>query len=255
LIDAVIANHPPIVRDASVVKGFMGSLRPMISQFGLLPAAHCPEAGPEYEDGWGESLKTEVYLDIGVGQGHTTKAVAELLQAKQVWGLDVAVFPLNCLAECTLQYDGEHIPFPDQKFDVVSVFQVLHHVTKSTELLLEIKRVLKIGGSLLLKEHDDDLPATHLLILIEHGLYERRYHKFGQTHESPIETPVSLQSEVQWDATLKKLGFNKHSAAYREGDRHETDAKSSGGRRGKAEPEKTVITDPTRSFYARWIRS
>ena len=138
---------------------------------------------------------------------------------------------------------------------MVSVFQVLHHVPKLTELLLDIKRVLKIGGTLLLKEHDDDLPATHLLILIEHGLYERRYDAFGQTHESPIETPVSLQSEVQWDVTLKNLGLEKHGSAYREKERQEPHSRG-GGRRGKvqAEPEKTVSTDSTRSFFARWIR-
>jgi hypothetical protein len=101
-----MVQHLEHTNHIKLVGGKRNVLRPLIQRFGLLPAAHCPDALSELDEGWGEGVKTQVYLDIGVGQGHTTKAVAELLQAKEVWGLDVAVFPLNFL-ECTLQYDGE----------------------------------------------------------------------------------------------------------------------------------------------------
>lgn len=46
-------------------------------------------------------------------------------------------------------YDGKHLPFENDSFDVIFSSEVFEHVFNLHELLLEIKRVLKPGGKLI----------------------------------------------------------------------------------------------------------
>ena len=43
-------------------------------------------------------------------------------------------------------YDGEHVPFPDDSFDIVFSSNVLEHVMRLPELLAETRRVVQAGG-------------------------------------------------------------------------------------------------------------
>lgn len=47
----------------------------------------------------------------------------------------------------TIYYDGKVIPFLDQAFDVVLCTEVLEHVANPEEMIREIYRVLKNGGT------------------------------------------------------------------------------------------------------------
>ena len=127
--------------------------------------------------------------------------------------------------------------------------------------MTELLRVLKPGGSLLIKEHDDNSAITHDLILIEHALYNRRYNLFKQGHESPIETPVSLKSEDGWDTYLTSLGLTKFGTTYRDGknSKNSNSRGSNNNNNGNSishnnSEDKDNLSDPTRSFYTRWIK-
>jgi demethylmenaquinone methyltransferase / 2-methoxy-6-polyprenyl-1,4-benzoquinol methylase len=48
--------------------------------------------------------------------------------------------------------DAEHLPFPDQYFDVVTVAFGLRNMTHKDAALAEMRRVLKVGGKLLVLE-------------------------------------------------------------------------------------------------------
>ena len=45
-------------------------------------------------------------------------------------------------------YDGIHLPFPDQEFDVVFSLQTFEHIQYPDETFKEVARVLKLGGRL-----------------------------------------------------------------------------------------------------------
>ena len=47
-----------------------------------------------------------------------------------------------------VQANGEELPFPDEKFDVVYIRQAMHHATDLNQFIKEAARVLKPGGFL-----------------------------------------------------------------------------------------------------------
>ncbi len=86
-------------------------------------------------------------LDLGCGTGVETAFLAQSLQV-QVVGLDVNdSFDEKARSAVRLEsYDGLHIPFPDEHFDVVYSFHVLEHVQNPPALLKEVRRVIRPGG-------------------------------------------------------------------------------------------------------------
>lgn len=89
-------------------------------------------------------------LDLGCGQGNSVELFNKL-SAKIIWtGIDIEDSPE--VASRTREdvefvtFDGVHIPFDDDHFDVVYSNQVLEHVRKPEDLLGEVNRVLKEGG-------------------------------------------------------------------------------------------------------------
>ncbi len=90
-------------------------------------------------------------LDIGCNDG----AFMELIRDKRectVSGVDPAEGPVKVAQDKGLYVQvarGEHLPFPDASFDVVTLIETLSHLNDISLTLKEIKRVLKPGGFLL----------------------------------------------------------------------------------------------------------
>ncbi len=89
--------------------------------------------------------KREPLLEIGAGEGWQAQILAE-------HGFDVEAVELP---ECrnkeeqvwpVLEYDGKHIPFPDQHFGVIFSSNVLEHIPHVRQFQNEMMRVLKTGG-------------------------------------------------------------------------------------------------------------
>ncbi len=81
-------------------------------------------------------------LDVGCG----SKPYRKYFNASEYIGLEIE--GRNKLAD--RHYDGQVFPFKDGEFDSVFTSQVLEHVFNPEEFFLEINRVLKGGGLLLL---------------------------------------------------------------------------------------------------------
>jgi SAM-dependent methyltransferase len=84
-------------------------------------------------------------LELGAGSGQQASELAKL--GFEVSAIDLPssnyaqdrIFPV-------VDYDGRHIPFPDNSFDIVFSSNVLEHVTELEGLHAEIRRVLRPGG-------------------------------------------------------------------------------------------------------------
>ena len=98
-------------------------------------------------------------LDVGCG----TKPYETLCSSSHYIGLELDSEENRAAKSADCFYDGHRIPFEDAHFDSVLCNQVLEHVFHPDELLLEIRRILKPGGKLLItvpflwNEHEEPL--------------------------------------------------------------------------------------------------
>jgi ubiquinone/menaquinone biosynthesis C-methylase UbiE len=74
--------------------------------------------------------------------------------------------------------DATHISYPDNYFDCVYSFGVLHHIPEIDQCISEISRVLKPGGVLYIALYHKYSLAT-LLLIIYNGIYKGKLFKLG----------------------------------------------------------------------------
>lgn len=85
-------------------------------------------------------------LDVGCGK----KPYERLFNSTQYIGLEYDTPENRESKNADFFYDGNSFPFPDKYFDSVVCNQVLEHVFTPDQFVLEISRILKAGGALLL---------------------------------------------------------------------------------------------------------
>lgn len=80
-------------------------------------------------------------------------------------------------------YDGKTIPFPDNSFDSILCSEVFEHIFNLPQILVELNRVLKHGGRILItcpfvwKEHE--LPhdyARYTLFCVKRFIEKKRFY-------------------------------------------------------------------------------
>jgi len=114
------------------------------------------------------------YLDIGASTGHLTREIANLVGASEVVGLDVQSWAEHGdidRLDFVQTYDGHHIPYEDEHFDLVSLIFTIHHIPNYQEIINEAIRVTKPGGSILIVEHDARSNADKDIIEFDHRLF------------------------------------------------------------------------------------
>jgi demethylmenaquinone methyltransferase/2-methoxy-6-polyprenyl-1,4-benzoquinol methylase len=101
----------------------------------------------------------ERVLDVATGSGDLARALSE--RGAEVWMTDVNHRMLSIGRDRMLdvgrmlpavQSDAERLPFADRTFDCVTVAFGLRNMTHKDRALAEMKRVLRIGGRLLVLE-------------------------------------------------------------------------------------------------------
>ena len=96
-------------------------------------------------------------LDAGCGNGYGLELLGQTFRPRRLVGFDlmpeqVARARSRGLAAKIEVGDITNIPEPDGSFDGVFVFGILHHVPRWREALVELARVLRPGGVLLVEE-------------------------------------------------------------------------------------------------------
>lgn len=102
-------------------------------------------------------------LDVGTGTARIPVLICQQRPQWQITAIDLAKNMLDIgsqhvekaglqtqiLLECV---DAKHLPYPDENFDLVISNSLVHHLPDPLPFLLEIKRVLKPNGGILLRD-------------------------------------------------------------------------------------------------------
>jgi ubiquinone/menaquinone biosynthesis C-methylase UbiE len=104
-------------------------------------------------------------LDAGCGSGEMSAKLME--RGYAVWGIDVAKPMIghartHCGAARFGVADIEHIPFPDDTFDMVVSLGVIDYLDSDDHALREIRRVLRPGGRAVIAVANGRSPLRHL---------------------------------------------------------------------------------------------
>lgn len=102
----------------------------------------------------------EKVLEVGSGLGILTREAAARLPSGQITGLEIAPEQLTVARRAVpanvrfVEGDAHALPFAADEFDVVYCRYVLEHVADPAAVLREMRRVLKPGGRLCVREND-----------------------------------------------------------------------------------------------------
>ncbi|HOA90202.1 MAG: class I SAM-dependent methyltransferase [Bacillota bacterium] len=143
-------------------------------------------------------------LDVGCGMGREAFALTDM--GFSVVGIDISEAAVEQVSKLALQkgyhipffhYDGHHLPFQDEAFDVVIIwaqtFGLLYGDSYKSSFLKECKRVLKENGLISFSGHDYEYLKDHYRA----QLVERRFYPYPG-------------AEIYWEAFLPQE-LSKHA--------------------------------------------
>ena len=133
-------------------------------------------------------------LDVGAADGTIAQLIMEQRPDVTITGIDVLVRPATRIP--VTQFDGRHIPFPDDSFDAVMFVDVLHHTDDPAILLREAARVA--CSAIVIKDHTKDgWLAESTLRLMDY---------VGNAQHG-VALPYNYWTLRQWREALETLGL------------------------------------------------
>ena len=128
-------------------------------------------------------------LEIGVGNGSHAGLLAKY--ARTFSGIDLTSYAvesttkrLQCfgLHGSIQQMDAEHMEFPNNTFDLVWSWGVIHHSSNTRQVLSEIHRVLRPGGRAIIMVYHRNTWNWYIVNGLLHGVVQRQIFKTGSIH-------------------------------------------------------------------------
>lgn len=105
-------------------------------------------------------------LEIGCGNGYGTTLIMKSFGPERITAIDldekmIARARRRKLEGVTFKVmDASRLEFPDNEFDAVVDFGIIHHIPNWKECLEEVKRVLRPGGEILIEDLSTDSFTT-----------------------------------------------------------------------------------------------
>lgn len=158
-------------------------------------------------------------LDLGCGQGNTSRLLAERFPEAEVLGIEfdgrlveVARAGANGARVRFEQGDATGLPFADGAFDLVFARYLLLHVPEPDVVVREMLRVTRVGGSAVSFEMDSSLdicepanPAVATMVRVFRGLFPHPFvgrelvRRFRAAGVAGLEAGACLGMEYEGD--------------------------------------------------------
>lgn len=97
-----------------------------------------------------EYIESGLVLHVGNGLGYASELIKE--KNPNIFSVDIFIQPDTINRDEVVIYDGKHLPYNNDSFDVLLCDYVVHHTPNPQEFLNELKRVVKKGGILIIIE-------------------------------------------------------------------------------------------------------
>ena len=138
-------------------------------------------------------------LDLGCGTCNVSEVLSESGYKIMLLDIQNLSFVDNMKP---IIYDGDRIPFDNNKFDKALILTVLHHTPNPEKILNEAKRVSK--GIIIIED------------IYSNWLHEYITYFFDSLLNLEfISHPHTNKSDAQWKKTFEKLGLNLIDAKYK----------------------------------------
>ncbi|KAL0234377.1 hypothetical protein PCE1_001413 [Barthelona sp. PCE] len=111
------------------------------------------------------------FLDYGCGDATISVELGRMLGSGSVYAADVRPIAVKGSNLTFLQVYDNKISIPDNSVDICTCSAVFHHVENFSEVADELMRVLKPGGTLIIKEHDCHTVFFAMWLDVMHGFY------------------------------------------------------------------------------------
>ena len=145
-------------------------------------------------------------LDLGCGTGEMMKMLLQVDDQRELYGIDLSEKMLS-VAESKLSGkvrlvlgDSEHLPFADNFFDVVYCNDSFHHYPAPENVIREVQRVLKPGGTFLIGDCWQPLVGRAIMN------FYMRHSKEGDVKIYSKEEMISLLSKCFHDISWEQAG-------------------------------------------------
>ena len=105
----------------------------------------------------------DAVLEIGCGNGNGTKLIRKYFNTRHITAIDLDEKMIQIAQETVVDestvfqvMDASKLDFPNESFDAIFDFSSIHHIPNWKNCIEELKRVLKVGGKLILEEFSID---------------------------------------------------------------------------------------------------
>jgi len=148
--------------------------------------------------------KLESILDIGAGDGRIVQSLGESygLPKEKIFGTEVAEYrgpsPITWLKYAA----NGSIPLANNSTDLATIFMVLHHTDDPASIVAEVHRVVKPGGTLIVRETDAPTLNDKLFNRTMDTMF---YEVFSDVPGVPL--PHNYKSRDTWRNLFEEKGF------------------------------------------------
>ena len=137
-------------------------------------------------------------LEVGAGA-----AISNIFVSRNIVRTDILPFnEFNVLGDCAM----ERLPFKDSSFDAVLAFDSIHHSEQPSKAILELLRVTRKGGKIILVE-----PFVSLLSYLPYKIFHHEDTSWDFKEQGSIELSLQNHNPETGDQGVSRFIINQLS--------------------------------------------